>query len=303
MGKEIYVETCIHAPMDKLWDYTQNPSLHQQWDLRFSEITYLPKENEHARQKFLYKTNIGFGLSISGEGESYGTKESKGVRTSTLAFGTDHPISLIDQGSGFWRYIPTEKGIIFLTKYDYKTRFGKVGQWFDSLLFRPMIGWATAWSFDALRLWLELGIHPNLSIRRAVQMLLIRMGLFFLWFYQGLIPKLIYHHDDELNMLSAIGLFQGQEYHVLTVIGVLEIIFGALFLFCKGKSYALLHVFNIGLLIALMFSALVFPSIYTAPFNPITLNVAMILLSCISLVNRDVVASASKCRRKPMRRG
>ncbi|WP_391116972.1 hypothetical protein [Psychrobacillus sp. L3] len=42
--KAIYVETSINTEMEKLWDATQKPDLHEQWDLRFSSITYLPKE-------------------------------------------------------------------------------------------------------------------------------------------------------------------------------------------------------------------------------------------------------------------
>ncbi|MEC2665308.1 hypothetical protein P9W94_30845, partial [Bacillus cereus] len=41
------------------------------WDARFTEISYLEKK-EGEPQKFLYKTKIGFGLEIVGEGESIG---------------------------------------------------------------------------------------------------------------------------------------------------------------------------------------------------------------------------------------
>lgn len=34
--KPIYVEIEMHAPIEEVWDYTQNPRLHEQWDLRFS---------------------------------------------------------------------------------------------------------------------------------------------------------------------------------------------------------------------------------------------------------------------------
>ena len=52
-----------------------------------------------------------------------------------------------------------EEGVRFITRYDYQTRFGKLGEWFDQLSFRPMMGWATAWSFDRLRISLEKGSH------------------------------------------------------------------------------------------------------------------------------------------------
>jgi hypothetical protein len=33
--RAIYVETVIRADLDRLWERTQLPVLHQRWDLRF----------------------------------------------------------------------------------------------------------------------------------------------------------------------------------------------------------------------------------------------------------------------------
>ena len=77
-------------------------------------------------------------------------------------------MSLIREGSGYWRYVPTGDGIRFLTWYDYRTRFGPFGRVIDRLIFRPLMGWATAWSFDRLRLWIERGIDPALSMQRSL---------------------------------------------------------------------------------------------------------------------------------------
>ncbi|MCR8659908.1 DoxX-like family protein [Paenibacillus endoradicis] len=298
MGKKIYVETYISAPIDKLWLYTQSPDLHQQWDLRFSEIIYIPKNNEDERQKFLYKTNIGFGVSIAGDGESYGSKESKGILTSSLRFSSDQPISLISEGSGFWRYIPTNEGVKFLTLYDYKTRFGILGRIVDRVAFRPLIGWATAWSFDALRLWLEQGIHPSNSMKHFAQAMLIRFSLFFIWIYQGLIPKLLVQDSGELDIVRNIAMFQGYESILLAIVGVVEILFGVIFLLVRGRAYRILHIINIIALIALAISVAAQQHILVAPFNPITLNIALITLSIVSLLSSSPIASASNCRRQ-----
>ena len=59
--------------------------------------------------------------------------------------------------------MPVDGRVRFLTRYDYETRFGPVGRLVDRLIFRPLIGWATAWSFARLRLWLEDGIDPGVS--------------------------------------------------------------------------------------------------------------------------------------------
>ncbi|HLG54924.1 MAG TPA: hypothetical protein VI485_06310 [Vicinamibacterales bacterium] len=83
----IFVEILVRAPMEELWTHIQKPDLHERWDLRFSEIEYLPKEHEAAPQRFRYITRIGFGLEVSGEGESVGeTNLEDGSRSSALKF-------------------------------------------------------------------------------------------------------------------------------------------------------------------------------------------------------------------------
>jgi hypothetical protein len=113
MSKGLYVELPMKAGMERLWQLTQDPALHQRWDLRFSTIRYLPKSDDAAPQQFLYETRIGFGLAIAGEGESTGTRSSTtGERTSALRFWSDDPKSLIRTGAGYWKYIPEEDGRI-----------------------------------------------------------------------------------------------------------------------------------------------------------------------------------------------
>jgi hypothetical protein len=53
--------------MDALWSHTQTSGLHERWDLRFSRIEYLPRNDESEPQRFQYATRIGFGLEVSGE--------------------------------------------------------------------------------------------------------------------------------------------------------------------------------------------------------------------------------------------
>ena len=164
----IYVETFVRADPARVIDATQVPELHRRWDLRFTEIAYLPREDGHD-QRFLYATRIGFGLEIRGVGETTGSvSQPDGTHVSGLRFWSDDPRSLISTGSGYWRYVPHAGGVRFLTFYDYRTRFGTAGAAFDRAVFRPLLGWATAWSFDALRLWLERGIEPERSMRRAL---------------------------------------------------------------------------------------------------------------------------------------
>jgi hypothetical protein len=168
VARPIYVEALVRAALEDVWRLTQQPELHERWDLRFSRIEYLPKA-EGGSQRFLYATRLGFGLEIRGEGESVGEKEgADGARTSALTFGTSDRRSLIRAGSGYWRYVPVAEGTRFITRYDYDTRFGAAGRVFDRLVFRPLLGWATAWSFDRLRLWLEDGVTPEDALRRLL---------------------------------------------------------------------------------------------------------------------------------------
>src|SRR5580700_6002386 len=202
----IYVEILIRGNMDDLWQKTQEPKSHERWDLRFSQIDYLPRAAGEA-QKFLYSTRIGAGLQIRGEGESTGERDdSSGQRTSALKFWSKDPKSLIEFGSGYWQYVPDERGIRFLTAYDYRTRFGALGKIVDRLVFRPLIGWATAWSFDRLRLWIEEGVPPEVSRDRALTYFLTRVTIAFVFFYHGMVPKLWFRSPDELDMLHNLGV-------------------------------------------------------------------------------------------------
>src|SRR5437764_350652 len=115
----ITVSINIRGAIDEVWQKTQDPHLHERWDLRFSHIAYLPKEREGDPQRFLYETRLGFGMKVLGEGESIATREDdKGVRTSSLRFWSDQSNSLIREGSGYWRYSPTANCVEFKTGYD-----------------------------------------------------------------------------------------------------------------------------------------------------------------------------------------
>jgi len=170
----LYIEAQIRADLDELWSRTQEPSQHRRWDLRFTEIDHLPRA-EGEPQHFRYATRVLPFLTVAGTGVSAGERERPdGTRTSALRFASPHPLSLLAEGSGYWRYIPDGDEIRFLTGYDYRPRWGAFGALADRLVFRPLIGWATAWSFDRLRLWLERGITPERARANWLAELLVR---------------------------------------------------------------------------------------------------------------------------------
>ena len=292
--RPLYIETKIKCDFNTLWDYTQDPAIHKEWDLRFTEIKYLAKTNPIDPQKFLYSTKIGFGINVSGIGESVATKtKDNGERTSVLKFSSDSSLSIITQGSGYWKYIPESNGIRFFTGYDYETRWGVFGELVDKFIFRPLMIWATAWSFDCLRNWLERGLHPKQAIRAQLTVLFSSVTLGIIWIYQGLIPKLLYSDTGELELLNQSGLFAGNEKTVLTFIGWVEILFGLIILFVHKKS---VHIINI-IALLLLSAAAIFsnPTIFTFPFNPFSLNISMISISIIALLNIRDLPKASNC--------
>ncbi|EJR48356.1 MULTISPECIES: DoxX-like family protein [Bacillus cereus group] len=295
--KPIYVSAEMNTTMEKLWEYTQEPHIYTEWDARFTEISYVEKK-EGELQKFLYKTKIGFGLEIAGEGESIGEiRKETGERISSLKFWTENQLSLIQIGRGYWKYTPLKEHIHFETQYDYDTRFGRIGNVIDFYMFRPLLGWATAWSFDALKLWLEKGLHPRLLIRRTMTYWLVCFLFAFVWMYQGIFPKIIFSHPEEMKMLSAIIDSTGNSIAILKVIGMLEIIFGIIWLFPVPKQKLfILHIFMlIALTIVAGFTNIVS---FTEPFNPITLNVLLMGVSIVGYINSFDLPSAKNCKRK-----
>ena len=293
----IYVESFMRVPLDSLWSHTQDPDLHQRWDLRFTRIEYLPRPDPDAPQRFLYATRIGLGLAIRGEGESVATRDGEhGERTSSLKFGSDDPKSLIREGSGYWKYVPAREGIRFLTWYDYHTRFGMAGRLLDRLLFRPIMGWATAWSFDRLRLWLERGLDPTASLRRWLSHGVARCALAFTFAWHGLVPKLIFRHPDESLVLTDGGISERLAGQIVTAAGVIEIGVAFLLLIAWRRAWPVVLVVVL-MAAALAGVAFTSPRYLTAAFNPVTLNLGVIALAIVVLLNRKDLPSASRCLR------
>jgi hypothetical protein len=296
--KSLYVEVRIRAPLEELWRHPQEPELHERWDLRFTRIRYLPRPDPAEPQRFLYSTLIGFGRSIDGEGESVATRSSaEGERVSSLRFWSDEHASLIREGSGYWKYVPTSDGIRFLTDYNYRTRFGAIGGVVDALAFRPLLGWATAWSFDRLRRWLERGTDPESSLRLAALYSIARLALAFVWLYQGLVPKILYRHPDELRLLSRSGIAPESAEPMLLLVGLGEIALGLSFFF--PRTGRLPFVLSLALLVAAtVLVAVTSPADLTAAFNPVSLNMFGIALSAIGLIAAGGSPSARFCLRK-----
>ena len=297
MARGLYIETVIDGPLDRVWELTQSPSLHERWDLRFTSITYSPRASEADPQRFTYSTRIGFGLAVEGMGESVVTRtDAKGVRSSSLRFWSEHPISLIVEGSGYWQYVPLAKApaetLRFLTWYDYKTRYGLLGRAAD-MIFRPLMGWATAWSFDRLRLWVEQDVPPEAVRDATLTYTVARLGIIFVWLWHGLVPKLLYRDKDERILLREAGL----EERWLPLVGAAEVAMGlAGLLLWRRRGYLLLT--GAAMVLTLPLVALRSPRYLKSAFNPVTLNFCVVTLAAVAWFSWRNTAFAGRCLRR-----
>ena len=292
----IYVETRIRGTMDEIWRLTQTPDLHERWDLRFTSIAYQNRSGNSESQSFRYSTRIGLGVEIEGWGETVGQRAADGTRMSALKFGSEDRRSLIRSGSGYWKYEQVKDEVRFITGYDYEVRWGVIGRTFDRLVFRPLMGWATAWSFDRLRLWIEAGVEPHRAARQALIHALAAATVAFVWIWHGVVPKLAGPHPDELAMLFEAGVSRAWLRPITQILGVAELAFGLAFLPLARRRWPWL------LTIALMATATVgvlvnSPSRAVAAFNPVTLNAVLAALAAIGLLSLRDLPSARRCRR------
>ena len=156
-GSAIYVEIEIRCSVERVWQLTQEPDEHSRWDLRFSSIT--PTDQlVSGGYRFRYSRRLPF-HTIVGTGTSLGERiRADGTRTSALRFTTSDRLSPLGDGRGYWRYVPSDTGVTFITGYDYQPGWGRT---LDALVLRRFIGWMTAWSFDRLRIWAETDVAPE----------------------------------------------------------------------------------------------------------------------------------------------
>ena len=295
----IFVETDMAVELGSLWARTQDPAMHQRWDLRFNDIAYAATPEAGEPQRFSYGTRLGLGLAIRGGGETIAERDrADGGRVSVLRFWSASRLSLIREGRGFWSYTPTADGIRFRTVYDYETRFGALGRLVDRIAFRPLIGWATAWSFDRLRLWLERGIDPGSSGRLALVHGLARIGMAAIFVWHGLVPTLLGPDATELRMMAEVGVPAGAIVASLRALGAAEVVLAlALLLTWHRSGFAWLALaFAV---VATAVTTIAAPEVVGGAFTPVTLNLGLGLLAAIDLLTLDGIPSAGRCRRRP----
>jgi hypothetical protein len=156
------------------------------------------------------------------------------------------------------------------------------------------MGWATAWSFDCLRLWAEGKQSPESSITLAGIHAAARFSIGFIWIWHGLVPKLLYHHFEERTMLTQAHL----PVRLLPLIGAAEILFGLIMLF----AWRIRSLFWINVVLMIFATATVAinsPAYLAAAFDPLTLNLAVISLAITGWLASRTLPSARRCLRVP----
>jgi hypothetical protein len=237
------------------------------------------------------------GFAIAGTGESLGDRDrADGTRWSGLKFGAADRRSIIDSGAGYWRYIASDDGVRFLTRYDYRPRWGHVGEVIDRLAFRPLFGWATAWSFDRLRLWLENGTPPEHTRNQAIAHATAVAGLAGVFAYQGLVPKVWKLDRGEVAIWQGLGLPPHHAKRVVRAVGAVEASFAVATVVAANKRWP--FVIAIAAMPTLAIGAAKADrSILTNAFNPASLGIAVAALAGVALATTDGRPSG----RRPLR--
>jgi len=148
--RKIVVEALIAAPVETVWQRTQDPEEHVAWDIRFDRIAYTGRRDERGYELLDYRTSVGLGIAVQGYGHYLHTTP---LRHSSFEFDSLDWKSLIRNGRGIWLYEPRQGATYFKTVYDYEVRHGLAGRMLDRLVFRRLLQLATEWGFETLRLW------------------------------------------------------------------------------------------------------------------------------------------------------
>jgi uncharacterized membrane protein YphA (DoxX/SURF4 family) len=147
-------------------------------------------------------------------------------------------------------------------------------------------------------LWLEEGVDPALAMRQMLVHFVARAGLALVFVYQGLVPKLLAAHRDEVAMLLDSGVAADNLDVVLTMLGLAEVGFAlALLIFWHRRWPSWLC---LGLMfVAVVAVAVNSPQFLDAAFNPVSLNLAVASLAAVDLLVLGRLPSATRCQRKP----
>lgn len=119
------------------------------------------------------------------------------------------------------------------------------------------------------------------ALRQALQ--LCRLTIAFVWFYHGLVPKLLGPAPGELRMDQALGLSGNAAVQLAYAAGIAEIAFAAVLLLVRDREWPLwLTIAAMGGLLA--YASWSAPALLGEAFNPVTTNAGVAALAIVALL-------------------
>jgi len=125
----------------------------------------------------------------------------------------------------------------------------------------------------------------------------VRVVLAFVFFYHGLVPKLIAHHHDEIVMLTSGGISTKWADPVLFSIGVAEMAWAFLLLLGWHARW-MLALTAVVMPVTLLGVAMRSPQFLVTAFNPVTLNLLVAALAWLGWYVSVELPSASRSLRR-----
>ena len=110
-----------------------------------------------------------------------------------------------------------------------------------------------------------------------------RFAIAFIWLYHGLVPKLIFQHATELELINK-GPVLGTAELTLMLAGIGEVALGVLVIVFWNRIWPV-YLSLFGFTVLLIASVAISPGHAVHAFNPITLTVSAILFCAIQITS------------------
>ena len=122
---------------------------------------------------------------------------------------------------------------------------------------------------------------------------LLRLGMAIIWITEGLVPKILFQQQSELEVVAASGLVPGDPAHFLVLMGIFQICSGIAALMLRGRPLAwILWLQLLALVVLPLLVARQDPMLWVHPFGPLTKNIPIIIGTMIVLLRVTPFLSA-----------
>ena len=116
--------------------------------------------------------------------------------------------------------------------------------------------------------------------------LISRLGLGFLFIYHGLVPKIIWLSNIEIELVQLSGTGVSAE-NISPVAGILEILLGLSIILIRKTIYPI-YIAALALCCLLVFTAIVLPSLLIEAFNPVSTNILGLVLCYVTIKSQTI---------------